>query len=75
MIHCIAVVSERYSAQNAEYFIRVLWGGQIIKTSTPLGILVMIPLLNSFPVSYGTLDIMCRLYCQLTPKRFKFDNW
>jgi len=42
------VVFELYSAQNAEYFIRVLWGGQPMKTSTPLGVLDMIPLADLF---------------------------
>ncbi|KAJ7273138.1 histidine phosphatase [Mycena rebaudengoi] len=36
------VVFELYKKQNA-YFLRVLWGGQPMKTSTPMGTLDMIP--------------------------------
>jgi hypothetical protein len=35
-------VFELYKKQNA-YFLRVLWGGQPMKTSTPMGTLDMIP--------------------------------
>ncbi|KAF9474653.1 phosphoglycerate mutase-like protein [Pholiota conissans] len=41
------IVFELYSAK-AEHFIRVLWGGQPMKTSTPLGVLDMIPLASFF---------------------------
>jgi len=37
------VVFELYKSKS-DYFIRVLWGGQPMKTSTPLGVLDMIPL-------------------------------
>jgi len=47
------VAFELYSAQSG-YFIRVLWGGQTMKTSTPLGVLDMIPLADFF--SY--IDLM-----------------
>jgi hypothetical protein len=32
------------SGDEGKYFIRVLWGGQPLKTSTPMGILDMIPI-------------------------------
>ncbi|PPQ74101.1 hypothetical protein CVT26_006480 [Gymnopilus dilepis] len=44
--HLLQVVFELYSTggRSKSFFIRVLWGGQPMKTSTPLGILDMIPL-------------------------------
>lgn len=42
------VVFELYNSKNKEYFIRVLWGGQPMKTSTPLGTLDMVPLSDFF---------------------------
>jgi acid phosphatase len=44
------IVFELYNAgsQFKSYFIRVLWGGQPMKTSTPLGALDMIPLTDFF---------------------------
>ncbi|KJA21805.1 hypothetical protein HYPSUDRAFT_165255 [Hypholoma sublateritium FD-334 SS-4] len=41
------VVFELYKSKS-EYFIRVLWGGQPMKTSTPLGVLDMIPISSFF---------------------------
>lgn len=41
------IVFELYNAKS-DYFIRVLWGGQPMKTSTPLGMLSMIPLEDFF---------------------------
>ncbi|KAF8960693.1 histidine phosphatase [Flammula alnicola] len=41
------IVFELYSAKS-DYFIRVLWGGQPMKTSTPLGVLDMISLASFF---------------------------
>ena len=46
-LHLLQVAFELYSAQSG-YFIRVLWGGQTMKTSTPLGVLDMIPLADFF---------------------------
>ena len=56
----IQVVFELYSAQNTEYFIRVLWGGQPMKTSTPLGVLDMIPLADF--LSCRVLSTLCADY-------------
>ncbi|KAF8815519.1 phosphoglycerate mutase-like protein [Phlegmacium glaucopus] len=42
------VAFELYRAKKTEFFIRVLWGGQAMKTSTPLGALDMIPLADFF---------------------------
>ncbi|PPQ88204.1 hypothetical protein CVT25_005169 [Psilocybe cyanescens] len=44
------IVFELYSSgtRSKSYFIRVLWGGQPMKTSTPLGVLDMIPLTTFF---------------------------
>ncbi|KAF8192922.1 phosphoglycerate mutase-like protein [Pholiota molesta] len=41
------IVFELYTSKS-ENFIRVLWGGQPMKTSTPLGVLDMIPLASFF---------------------------
>jgi len=41
------IVFELYTAKS-NYYIRVLWGGQPMKTSTPLGVLSMIPLEDFF---------------------------
>ena len=41
------VVFELYSSKT-DYFVRVLWGGQPMNTSTPLGVLDMIPLQDLF---------------------------
>ena len=39
------IVFELYSKPNQSYYyIRVLWGGQPMKTSTPMGVLDMVPL-------------------------------
>lgn len=46
------VAFELYSAQNAEYFIRVLWSGQPMQTSTPLGVLDMVPLADLFSCTF-----------------------
>ncbi|EEB97282.1 hypothetical protein MPER_03441, partial [Moniliophthora perniciosa FA553] len=42
------VVFELYNKQNTGYFLRVLWGGQPMVTSTPLGTLDMIPVKDMF---------------------------
>lgn len=44
------VVFELYRGGNGGWFLRVLWGGQPIKTSTPLGTLDMVPVSNFFAV-------------------------
>jgi hypothetical protein len=45
------VVFELYSAKS-DYFVRVLWGGLPMNTSTPLGVLDMIPLQDLFNCKY-----------------------
>ncbi|KAJ3500824.1 hypothetical protein NLJ89_g9621 [Agrocybe chaxingu] len=42
------IVFELYSHESTGHLIRILWGGQPMKTSTPLGTLDMIPLANLF---------------------------
>ncbi len=45
------VVFELYTA-NSKSYIRVLWGGQPMKTSTPLGVLEMVPIEDFFKCEY-----------------------
>ncbi|KAF9465582.1 histidine phosphatase [Collybia nuda] len=39
---------EKSKQRDSEFFIRVLWGGQPMETSTPLGVLDMVPINNFF---------------------------
>ncbi|KAF7294756.1 Histidine phosphatase [Mycena indigotica] len=42
------VVFELYSKKNKSFFVRVLWGGQPMQTSTPLGTLDLVPVETFF---------------------------
>lgn len=50
------VVFELYKA-GKDNFIRVLWGGQPMKTSTPLGTLDMVPLATFFDCKCSPLYV------------------
>ena len=54
------IVFELYAKQNqSHYYIRVLWGGQPMKTSTPMGVLDMVPLDRFFACAcYLTFSLL-----------------
>ncbi|KAF8154514.1 histidine phosphatase [Crassisporium funariophilum] len=55
-------VSFELYSQKSNYFIRVLWGGQPMKTSTPLGVLDMIPLADFFAYIDSAIGSANNLY-------------
>ena len=52
------VVFEMWNNAAGARFVRVLWGGQPIKTSTPLGTLSMVPLDDFLQVSGLALAVI-----------------
>ncbi|KAF5349022.1 hypothetical protein D9758_012690 [Tetrapyrgos nigripes] len=60
------IVFELYKNKSNKYFLRVLWGGQPMVTSTPLGILDMVPVENVFSYIDSMIGTGSQLYAACT---------
>lgn len=59
---------EKTKQRDSGYFVRVLWGGQPMQTSTPLGVLDMVPVNNFFACKSFFLFSFRVASHSLTPK-------